>query len=167
MEWKPHLSGTPDVVKFKQTRDFFTLKEAVAVQEALPFVQSDLLDELAWKRVARFLNILGLLAKSHIGPAQPRQERVHIRVEKLMRYRFELSHHFSAVSHQFNPLIQSTAGDGVASSRKRYCMVDSPKEYRFRYHHKSLRFGSSFLQSGWWSSLRLRPYGTRPEVANE
>jgi hypothetical protein len=90
---KEKITGTPDVVKFKQTRDFFTLKEAVAVQEALPFVQSDLLDELAWKRVARFLNILGLLAK--------------------------------------------------------YCMVDSPKEYRFRYHHKYLAPAPQYFPEGY------------------
>ena len=110
-------------MKFKQTRDFFTLKEAVAVQEALPFVQSDLLDELAWKRVARFLNILGLLAKS--PPFRMRLQRSESDVPC-----------FGGPAEGTRVFLR-VFFETPNSRTTRYCVVDSAKEYRFRYHHKS------------------------------
>eukprot|EP00927_Polykrikos_kofoidii_P046226 TRINITY_DN40444_c0_g1_i1.p1 TRINITY_DN40444_c0_g1~~TRINITY_DN40444_c0_g1_i1.p1 ORF type:complete len:369 (+),score=78.35 TRINITY_DN40444_c0_g1_i1:100-1206(+) len=56
-------TGTPDVVKFKQfSREFWLLKECVHIQESLPFVAVDALDDQAFMKVARFLNMVGLLA---------------------------------------------------------------------------------------------------------
>jgi hypothetical protein len=55
--------GTPDVKKFKATREFHLLKECVSIQESLPFVAVDALDSNAFKKVARFLNMVGLLAR--------------------------------------------------------------------------------------------------------
>lgn len=87
---KAKITGTPDVVKFKQTREFWLLKECVTIQESLPFVAVDALDELAFKKVARFLNMVGLLAE-------------HLQVKTEKDYRFNYHHKYLAPTPQFYP----------------------------------------------------------------
>jgi len=87
---KEKVTGTPDVVKFKGTHDFHTLKEAVVVQESLPFVASDLLNEMDMKKVSRFLHILGLLG-TWAGAVVPKD------------YRFRLHHRFFHPAPQYFP----------------------------------------------------------------
>lgn len=87
---KQKITGTPDVVKFKQSREFWLLKECVTIQESLPFVAIDALDELAFKKVARFLNMVGLLGE-------------HLQVESKKDYRFNYHHKYLAPIPQFFP----------------------------------------------------------------
>jgi len=87
---KAKVTGTPDVVKFKGTREFWLLKECVTIQESLPFVAVDALDDLAFKKVARFLNMVGLLA-----------EFLHVQSKK--DYRFNYHHKYLAPTPQFFP----------------------------------------------------------------
>jgi len=83
-------TGTPDVQKFKKTREFWLLKECVTIQESLPFVACDKLDELAIMKVARFLNMVGLLAE-------------HLQVQTKKDYRFNYHHKYLAPTPQFFP----------------------------------------------------------------
>jgi len=87
---KQKITGTPDVVKFKQSREFWLLKECVTIQESLPFVAVDALDELAFKKVARFLNMTGLLGE-------------YLQVESKKDYRFNHHHKYLAPVPQFFP----------------------------------------------------------------
>lgn len=87
---KAKITGTPDVVKFKMTREFWLLKECVTIQESLPFVAVDTLDEMAFKKVARFLNMVGLLAE-------------YLQVESNKDYRFNYHHKYLAPTPQFFP----------------------------------------------------------------
>eukprot|EP00928_Gymnodinium_smaydae_P013349 TRINITY_DN14874_c1_g2_i3.p1 TRINITY_DN14874_c1_g2~~TRINITY_DN14874_c1_g2_i3.p1 ORF type:complete len:397 (+),score=105.38 TRINITY_DN14874_c1_g2_i3:89-1192(+) len=87
---KAKVTGTPDVVKFKGTREFCLLKECVTIQESLPFVAVDALDELAFKKVARFLNMVGLLAE-------------HLKVETSKDYRFNNHPKYLYPTPQFFP----------------------------------------------------------------
>lgn len=87
---KEKITGTPDVVKFKQTREFALLKECVSIQESLPFVAVDTLDPFSYKKVARFLNMVGLLAE-------------HLQIESRKEYRFNYYHKFLAPVPQFFP----------------------------------------------------------------
>mmetsp|Transcript_29358 Transcript_29358/g.93629 ORF Transcript_29358/g.93629 Transcript_29358/m.93629 type:complete len:369 (-) Transcript_29358:496-1602(-) len=87
---KAKLTGTPDVVKFKGTREFCLLKECVLIQESLPFVAVDALDDLAFKKVARFLNMVGLLAE-------------HLQVQSNKDYRFNYHHKYLAPTPQYFP----------------------------------------------------------------
>jgi len=121
---KEKITGTPDVVKFKGTRDFQTLKEAVQVQEALPFVQSDMLDEPAWRKVARFLNILDLLGQWACNGDKSLQNNKH--------YRFKYHHKFGLPAPQYFP---SGYTRGIVEAARNLC--DQPfisfngKEYAF------------------------------------
>mmetsp|Transcript_3045 Transcript_3045/g.3542 ORF Transcript_3045/g.3542 Transcript_3045/m.3542 type:complete len:120 (-) Transcript_3045:45-404(-) len=102
-------TGTPDVVKFKGTREFCLLKESVTIQESLPFVAVDPLDDLAFKKVARFLNMVGLLAE-------------HLQVQSNKDYRFIHSSsntsRSSLSSHlkRFRPLGKSSLSCGSMSA---------------------------------------------------
>mmetsp|Transcript_88166 Transcript_88166/g.227340 ORF Transcript_88166/g.227340 Transcript_88166/m.227340 type:complete len:372 (+) Transcript_88166:79-1194(+) len=87
---KEKKTGTPDVVKFKDTREFFLLKECVTIQESLPFVAVDALDDLAFMKIARFLNMVGLLAE-------------HLQVQSKKDYRFNFHHKYLAPTPQFFP----------------------------------------------------------------
>lgn len=87
---KQKITGTPDVVKFKQSREFSLLKECVVIQESLPFVAVDALDDLAFKKVARFLNMVGLLGE-------------HLQIESKKDYRFNYHHKYLAPVPQFFP----------------------------------------------------------------
>mmetsp|Transcript_5041 Transcript_5041/g.12336 ORF Transcript_5041/g.12336 Transcript_5041/m.12336 type:complete len:369 (-) Transcript_5041:138-1244(-) len=87
---KAKETGTPDVQKFKKTREFWLLKECVTIQESLPFVAVDALDELAFMKVARFLNMVGLLAE-------------HLQVQTKKDYRFNHHHKYLAPTPQFFP----------------------------------------------------------------
>lgn len=87
---KAKITGTPDVVKFKQTREFWLLKECVTLQESLPFVNSDSMDDSSLKRVARFLNMVSLLAE-------------HLQISSEKDYRFHFHHKFLAPSPQYFP----------------------------------------------------------------
>lgn len=87
---KAKITGTPDVVKFKQTREFWLLQECVTIQESLPFVAVDALDELSYKKVARFLNMLGLLAE-------------HLQIHTNKDCRFNYHHKYMAPTPQFFP----------------------------------------------------------------
>lgn len=87
---KAKITGTPDVVKFKQTREFWLLKECVTLQESLPFVALDAFDETSYKRVARFLNMVGLLAE-------------HLQIQTKKDYRFNMHHKYLAPMPQFFP----------------------------------------------------------------
>jgi hypothetical protein len=87
---KAKLTGTPEVIKFKQTREFELLKECVLIQESLPFVAVDALDDLAFKKVARFLNMVGLLAE-------------HLQVQSKKDYRFNYHHKYLYPTPQFFP----------------------------------------------------------------
>lgn len=83
-------TGTPDVVKFKATREFWLLKECVTIQESLPFVAVDALDDYSFMKVARFLNMVGLLAE-------------HLQVNSSKDYRFNYHHKYLAPTPQFFP----------------------------------------------------------------
>mmetsp|Transcript_138225 Transcript_138225/g.441684 ORF Transcript_138225/g.441684 Transcript_138225/m.441684 type:complete len:368 (-) Transcript_138225:40-1143(-) len=87
---KSKETGTPDVQKFKKTREFWLLKECVTIQESLPFVAMDVLDDLAFMKVARFLNMVGLLAE-------------HLQVNTKKDYRFNYHHKYLAPTPQFFP----------------------------------------------------------------
>lgn len=87
---KAKETGTPDVQKFKKTREFWLLKECCTIQESLPFVAVDNLDELAFMKVARFLNMVGLLAE-------------HLQVQTKKDYRFNYHHKYLAPTPQFFP----------------------------------------------------------------
>jgi len=87
---KQKITGTPDVVKFKQSREFWLLKECVTIQESLPFVAVDALDELAFKKVARFLNMVGLLGE-------------FLQAESKKDFRFNYHHKYLAPVPQFFP----------------------------------------------------------------
>jgi len=87
---KQKITGTPDVVKFKQSREFWLLKECVTIQESLPFVAVDALDELAFKKVARFLNMVGLLGE-------------FLQAESKKDFRFNHHHKYLAPVPQFFP----------------------------------------------------------------
>lgn len=87
---KQKITGTPDVVKFKQSREFWLLKECVTIQESLPFVATDALDELAFKKVARFLNMVGLLGE-------------FLQAETKKDFRFNHHHKYLAPVPQFFP----------------------------------------------------------------
>lgn len=87
---KAKATGTPDVVKFKGTREFWLLKECVTIQESLPFVAVDPLGDLAFMKVARFLNMVGLLAE-------------HLQVNSKKDYRFNYHHKYLAPTPQFFP----------------------------------------------------------------
>jgi len=87
---KAKVTGTPDVVKFKATREFWLLSECVQIQESLPFVAGDRLDELDNRKIARYLNMIGLLAE-HLGVVAKRD------------YRFNYHHKYLAPTPQFFP----------------------------------------------------------------
>lgn len=126
---KQKITGTPDVVKFKGTRVFWLLKECVVIQESLPFVEVDALDDLAYKKVARFLNMVGLLAE-------------HLQVESKKDYRFNYHHKYLAPTPQFFPfgfdvnVIRSARGIQERPSEKfngtsyQYNAFHSPDEFK-------------------------------------
>jgi len=87
---KAKETGTPDVQKFKKTREFWILKECATIQESLPFVAVDALDELAFMKVSRFLNMVGLLAE-------------HVQVQTKKDYRFTYHHKYLGPTPQFFP----------------------------------------------------------------
>mmetsp|Transcript_62102 Transcript_62102/g.134550 ORF Transcript_62102/g.134550 Transcript_62102/m.134550 type:complete len:387 (-) Transcript_62102:18-1178(-) len=83
-------TGTPDVQKFKETREFHMLKECVTIQESLPFVAVDVLDDMSYQKIARFLNMVGLLAE-------------HLQAMSSKDYRFMYHHKFLAPTPQYFP----------------------------------------------------------------
>jgi len=87
---KAKITGTPEVVAFKQTREFWLLQECMNIQETLPFVAVDNLTEENYKRVARFLNMVGLLAE-------------HCNIKTNKDYRFNFHHKYLAPIPQFLP----------------------------------------------------------------
>lgn len=116
---KAEVLGTPDVKKFKVTREFHLLKECVSIQESLPFVAVDALDPNAFKKVARFLNMVGLLAE-------------HLRVESNKDYRFNNHPKYLYPIPQFFPF-----GFDVDVIRAARSIQDSPvlvyngREYQY------------------------------------
>jgi len=91
---KAKITGTPEVQKFKQTREFCLLKECINIQESLPFVEVDPLDDHGIKRIARFLNMIGLLAE-HL--------QLHSKKEGRFNFRFNYHHKYLAPTPQFFP----------------------------------------------------------------
>merc|ERR1719408_461097 len=87
---KKKITGTPDVVKFKQSREFWLMNECVHIQESLPFVAVDPLTEDAFKKVARFLNMVGLLGE-------------FLLIESKKDFRFNHHHKYLAPVPQFFP----------------------------------------------------------------
>lgn len=87
---KAKITGTPDVVRFKQQREFALLQECVTIQESLPFVAVDALDVMAYKKVARFLNMVGLLAE-------------YLQIHTNKDFRFNYHHRYLAPTPQFFP----------------------------------------------------------------
>lgn len=87
---KAAITGSPDVRKFKMTREFWLLKECVTIQESLPFVAVDALDDVAFNKVARFLNMVGLLAE-------------FLAVDSKKDYRFMFYHKYLEPTPQFFP----------------------------------------------------------------
>eukprot|EP00931_Biecheleriopsis_adriatica_P085149 TRINITY_DN593_c0_g1_i1.p1 TRINITY_DN593_c0_g1~~TRINITY_DN593_c0_g1_i1.p1 ORF type:complete len:371 (-),score=83.05 TRINITY_DN593_c0_g1_i1:143-1255(-) len=87
---KAKLTGTPDVQRFKVTREFCLLQECVTIQESLPFVAVDALDDFAYKKVSRFLNMVGLLG-----------EFLNIQTNKDCRFNYH--HRYLAPTPQFFP----------------------------------------------------------------
>jgi len=121
---KAKITGTPDVVKFKQTREFYLLKECVTIQESLPFVAVDALDDVAFKKVARFLNMVGLLAE-------------FLQVESKKDYRFNYHHKYLAPTPQFFPFGFDV--DVIRQARQvqeKPSIVYNGREYTF---HEELR----------------------------
>lgn len=116
---KQKITGTPDVQRFKASREFWLLKECVTIQESLPFVAVDALDELAFKKVARFLNMTGLLAE-------------YLLVESKKDFRFNYHHKYLAPVPQFFPF-----GFDVDLIRSARAVQDKPsvnfnsQEYQF------------------------------------
>jgi len=116
---KQKVTGSPDVVKFKATREYWLLKECVCIQESLPFVAVDALDELAFKKVARFLNMVGLLAE-------------HLQVESDKDYRFNNHPKYLFPTPQFFPFGYDV--DVIRSARQvqeRPSVVFNGHEYPF------------------------------------
>ncbi|CAD7957039.1 unnamed protein product [Amoebophrya sp. A120] len=87
---KEKITGTPEVIKFKGTKEFAMLKECIAIQESLPFVASDVLDDLSFRKVARFLSMLGLLT-------------VFVKADASKEYRFKLHHMLAFPPPQYFP----------------------------------------------------------------
>jgi len=87
---KAKITGTLDVQRFKGTREFWLLQECVTIQESLPFVAVDALDEFSFKKVARFLNMVGLLAE-------------HLQIHTNKDCRFNYHHKYLAPTPQFFP----------------------------------------------------------------
>merc|ERR1712137_1294138 len=85
------ITGLPDVVKFKQTREYYLLKECDQIQDSLPYVKTDSLDDMLYKNIARFLNMVGLLAD-------------HFEVGTKKDYRFDYHHKYLKPTPQFFPL---------------------------------------------------------------
>lgn len=83
-------TGAADVRRFRTTREYWLLKECVTIQESLPFVAMDVLDDAAFKKVARFLNMAGLLAE-------------YLNVEMKRECRFNYHHRYLAPRPQFFP----------------------------------------------------------------
>ncbi|CAE7286426.1 unnamed protein product [Symbiodinium sp. CCMP2592] len=88
---KAKLTGTPDVVRFKGTREYCLLQECKEIQESLPFVATDALDDFAYKKVARFLNMVGLLAE-------------YLGIHSNKDYRFNFFHRLLSPTPQFFPM---------------------------------------------------------------
>jgi hypothetical protein len=87
---KEKKTGTPDVVKFKDTREFFLLKECVSIQESLPFVAVDPLTPMDFLKIARFLNMVGLLAEN-------------LGCQTTKEYRFNFHHKYLEPTPQYFP----------------------------------------------------------------
>mmetsp|Transcript_2273 Transcript_2273/g.4539 ORF Transcript_2273/g.4539 Transcript_2273/m.4539 type:complete len:370 (+) Transcript_2273:100-1209(+) len=127
---KQKITGTPDVVKFKGTREFWLLKECVVIQESLPFVEVDALDELAYKKVARFLNMVGLLAE-------------HLQVESKKDYRFNYHHKYLAPTPQFFPFgFDVNVIRAARSVQERPSESFNGKDYEFKAYHSPSEFRS-------------------------
>lgn len=112
-------TGTPDVVKFKGQREFHLLKECVSIQESLPFVASDILDDFSFKKVARFLNMVGLLTEFSL-------------IETNKAYRFMYHHAFLAPVPQFFP--NGYDAEIIKAARKimeRPVVTFNSREYQF------------------------------------
>ena len=102
---KEKLTGTAEVIKFKGTKTFQLLKECVVIQESLPFVASDNLDEHATRKVARFVHMLGLLYELYspggVNDASvPGQEQPE---QPAKDYRFQLHHRLASPEPQYFP----------------------------------------------------------------
>jgi len=129
---KQKITGTPDVVKFKQSREFWLLKECVTIQESLPFVAVDALDELAFKKVARFLNMVGLLGE-------------YLQVESKKDYRFNNHHKYLAPVPQFFPF-----GFDVDVIRQARAVQEKPSvvfnDQEYQYPDKLRELSEKFLK---------------------
>lgn len=129
---KQKITGTPDVVKFKQSREFWLLKECVTIQESLPFVAVDALDELAFKKVARFLNMVGLLGE-------------YLQVESKKDYRFNHHHKYLAPVPQFFPF-----GFDVDVIRQARAVQEKPSvsfnEQEYQYPEELRALSEKFLK---------------------
>ena len=106
------VTGTPEVIKFKGTKEFNLLRECVSIQESLPFVASDVLDELSFRKVARFLNMVGLLSAATpmagVGPFDNPKE-----------YRFRFHHELVLPIPQYFPLGYSA---GLIKVARQVCL---------------------------------------------
>lgn len=87
---KEKVSANPEVAAFMATKEFGCLKESINIQESLPFVASDILDDQSLRKVAKFLNMLGILAEFS-------------KAEKSKEYRFQMHHRLVAPLPQFFP----------------------------------------------------------------
>jgi len=129
---KQKITGTPDVVKFKQSREFWLLKECVTIQESLPFVAVDALDELAFKKVARFLNMVGLLGE-------------YLQVESKKDYRFNHHHKYLAPVPQFFPF-----GFDVDVIRQARAVQETPSvtfnEQEYQFPEELRAYSEKFLK---------------------
>lgn len=129
---KQNVTGTPDVKKFKETREFWLLKECVTIQESLPFVAVDALDELAFKKVARFLNMVGLLGE-------------YLQVESKKDFRFNHHHKYLAPVPQFFPF-----GFDVDVIRSARAVQEKPSvvfnEQEYQYPEELRALSEQFLK---------------------
>lgn len=88
---KAKLTGTPDVIKFKQTREFELLKEILhAKNDSFPYVSADALDDVRYRKVGRFLTMVGLLAE-------------HLCLHSQKDHRFKFYHEYLAPMPQYYP----------------------------------------------------------------
>lgn len=76
--------------KEEKSREVYLYEECVTIQESLPFVAVDVLDELSYKKVARFLNMMGLLAE-------------FLKIHSNKDYRFNFHHKYLSPTPQFYP----------------------------------------------------------------
>lgn len=115
---KAKVTGSPDVVKFKQTREFQLMLECATLFEGLPVLSTEGLSQADWKKVSLFLTILGLLAE-------------HTQSQSSRDFRFQFYHQYLAPPPQLYP-----SGFDVDVLRKvRQAQEQGKVEYNSKFYY--------------------------------